>query len=223
MVRQGRGAPEIPRAELTKRIGIKQRREELGISQAELARRVGIKQPSLHNIEIGQTKKSSYMPEICEQLGLDFKTGKPLPEAGSAKFAQNTADKRQSSDFPVYLMHPRSSGEGMVLTAEPTEYVSRPSLLSTVPEAFGICVWGDSNYPAYKAGDIVFVHPYQPPVIGTDVVLRPTDVDDMSVYIGELQAETAKEWSVKPYNGDQSAFSKSKWRCDRIVGKYNRR
>lgn len=201
---------------------IRERREALHISQADLARLVGISQPSLHNIEIGRTKRSRYMPEIYERLGLDYKTGKVIgAPAGSLHASSAGEHNGDVVTCPVYKMRPGPTGE-MMLMSEPTEYVIKPALLTTVTDAFGIGVSGEENYPAYKRGDIVFVHPYQEPIIGSDVVLRPINPDDLRVAIGELEQENAAMWRVKPYNAKAAEYKKNEWRCERIVGKYNR-
>jgi transcriptional regulator with XRE-family HTH domain len=197
-----------------------------GMSQEDLARRLGIKQASVANIEKGHTRQSRYLPAIAELLELDpdiFRaTGLYMP---IAKTVDNKDSSRYSHDFPVYFMKRRDSGEETVLSAEPIEYVERPTPVMTVKDSFGICIDGDENYPAYKPGDMVFVHPHQPSISGVDVILRPTDRSDLRVHVGELKEETATERQISLYNRDRFLrLKKADWnRCDRIVGKYNRR
>lgn len=207
---------------------IRERREAMNISQAELARRVGIAQPSLHNIETNRTKRSRYMPDIFRELGLDPRTGLPADEKVAASTATPSLREPMAvagarRDFPVYYMQPE--GEGMVLTVDPVETIERPALLNTVKDAFGVCVNGEENHPVYKAGDIVFVHPYTPPIVGTEVVLRSAAMGDNRIVIGELTGVTAGEWEITQYRrGRKLSFSRKEFpRCDRIIGKYNRR
>lgn len=209
-----------------RRVGeiIKKRCTELGISGAELARRVGIEQPSMSNIMNGLTKQSPHLAKIADVLGLPTSTLIPSLTAQNYP-VDNVAGMRQQRDFPVYFME-RGKGEGnLVITSEAVEWVERPSLLATVKNSFGICVYGDAMAPAYEAGDIIFVHPYQPPVPGSDIVLRPTEKDDDRICLGRLVDETPTAWKIMHHKGSKHiTLNKGEWgRCDRIVGKYNRR
>lgn len=49
---------------------VRARRKELKLSQADLCKRVGIAQPSLHNFEKGQTRRSAYALEIITALDM---------------------------------------------------------------------------------------------------------------------------------------------------------
>lgn len=201
---------------------IRERREALNISQAELARRVGIRQPSLHNIEIGKTKKSRYMPEINRELGIDPMTGR-MQSPDSIRFSGSEAHNAVL-DTPVYAMHLSPDGENVVLTTKPTHFVVRPALLQAVPDASGIAYWGDDNFPAYRSGDVIFVHPYQPPCVGVDVVARPVDESDMRLFVGELIEHNAREFKVRTYRTQvERTFKRSEWHADWIAGKYNKR
>jgi len=47
-------------------------REAASLSQVELAKRVGIKQGTLSQIELGISKRTSYLPEIARACGVDI-------------------------------------------------------------------------------------------------------------------------------------------------------
>lgn len=49
---------------------IKTRRQELGLDQVQLAKRAGISQPTLANLESGKNKRSKFLPEIAQALGM---------------------------------------------------------------------------------------------------------------------------------------------------------
>lgn len=210
---------------------IRERREQLKISQAELARRIGIAQPSLHNIEIGRTKRSRYLPDILHELKLDPRTYQPLVADGQSGAGAGVGSREPMStsarnrDFPVFHMRPaEDDNEAMVMTSEPMEMVERPSLLGSVRDSFGICVYGDDNSPAYRSGDIVFVHA-SPPIIGSDVVIRPGRSDDDRITLGQLVGMTDTDWVILQYkNQKKIKLPRKEWsKCDRIVGRYNAR
>lgn len=47
-------------------------RERLGLSQDELAMRVGAAQQTIQSLESGKIKKSTFLPHIAKELGVDF-------------------------------------------------------------------------------------------------------------------------------------------------------
>ncbi|MHA0112071.1 helix-turn-helix domain-containing protein, partial [Klebsiella pneumoniae] len=51
---------------------IKTRRQELGLDQVQLAKSAGISQPTLANLESGKNKRSKFLPEIAQALGLSL-------------------------------------------------------------------------------------------------------------------------------------------------------
>lgn len=51
---------------------IKTRRQELGLDQVQLAKRAGISQPTLANLESGKNKRSKFLPEIAQALGMSL-------------------------------------------------------------------------------------------------------------------------------------------------------
>jgi SOS-response transcriptional repressor LexA len=157
-------------------------------------------------------------------LGLDpqsVRSGAPPTPIGGIL---DSGERRRSADFPVFYMQLGTATGEFILSAEAVDYVERPSLLASVKDAFGICVYGDLMAPAYEAGDVVFVHPYKPPIVGGDVVLRPADMDDSRVIIGRLTGETVTHWVIFQHKrGGTIKLAKAEWgRCNYIIGKYNR-
>lgn len=47
-------------------------RERLGLSQEELAARVGAAQQTIQSLEAGKIRKSTFLPHIAKELGVDF-------------------------------------------------------------------------------------------------------------------------------------------------------
>jgi len=208
---------------------IREGRERLGTSQAKFARQLGIKQPSLSNIEKGETIHTKHLPAI--EVGLGFEPGTLTARfsgtiAKAVNFDKGNAKLSGVRDFPVYYMQRATeNGAGYVLSGEPIEFVDRPPLLSAARDSFGICVYGNEMSPAYDPGDIIFVNPYRPPVIGADVVVRPTDLDDARAVIGKLRQDTPDELHLFQHRDARTVkLKKAEWgRVATIDGKYNRR
>ncbi|QPK65146.1 helix-turn-helix domain-containing protein [Methylomonas sp. LL1] len=75
--------PEISEERLlTMGARVRHYRERLGLSQDELALRVGAAQQTIQSLESGKIRKSTFLPHIARELGVDFDTllfGTPLP------------------------------------------------------------------------------------------------------------------------------------------------
>jgi len=72
--------PQIPPpdseapVEIFDTVGVRVRyyRERLGLSQEELALRVGAAQQTIQSLESGKIRKSTFLPHIAKELGVDF-------------------------------------------------------------------------------------------------------------------------------------------------------
>lgn len=205
---------------------IRQAREAKGLSQTDLARRVGVKQPSIQNIENGRTKDPRKLMEIAAVLDIPLAELRPTMATLNRIVAQPPAVANPQADFPVFFASPAAGNdEGWVLSPEPVEYVERPSLLATVRGSYGLRVSGSAMEPAYEPGDIVFVHPYLPPVLDSDVLLRGEAEGLLRGTIRRLVGETSSAWRVRQWNPRRdSELARSEWpKADRVVGKYNRK
>jgi len=58
--------------EITVGVRVRYYRERLGLSQEELALRVGAAQQTIQSLESGKIRKSTFLPSIAKELGVDF-------------------------------------------------------------------------------------------------------------------------------------------------------
>ena len=111
-------------------------------------------------------------------------------------------------DVPVYgaagaaLARPAGYNGALHLTADPVDKVRRPPALLDVPDAYAVFVDGDSMAPLFRSGDLVFLHPHQPPRAGDAVLIemRHAPDDPPEFYIKELLTRTAETISTRQYN-----------------------
>lgn len=106
-------------------------------------------------------------------------------------------------DVPVYGS--ASCGEDGLfeLNGQTLDYVRRPPRLSGIKDAYALYVDGDSMAPWREHGDVVYVHPHQPPKINDYVVvqLKPTEPGEAPVaYIKRLLRQTATELRLLQFN-----------------------
>ncbi|MGR7993875.1 S24 family peptidase [Xanthobacter sp. ZOL 2024] len=130
-----------------------------------------------------------------------------------------------AKDFPIYAAAAGGSGH-LLVNFEPIEWAKRPAILEGVPHAYGLLVYGDSMFPAYRHGDMALVHPGLGPAADEDVVLydHPPNGDAEAI-IKHLVSWTEEEWRLEQYNPpDKWTELRADWpTCHRVVGKYGRR
>ena len=75
-------------------------------------------------------------------------------------------------DLPV-LGHGRGGRDGFFFDQGViVDRVERPASLRNVPDAYAVFMYGVSQEPRIRHGELCFVHPYQPPSPGDDVVVQ---------------------------------------------------
>lgn len=223
---------------------IRKYRDLKGWSEKDLAKVVGITQPSIHNIEAGKGNKRPKTPKKIRQIvrALEIPMNE-LPsyivellqdnfvESGTKHFIDNSFAYSNTYDFPVYYSAGATAGQygAVIVSAEPVEYLERPTPLLKVRDSYGVRVSGTSMEPAYWAGDVVFIHPYLHASPDCDVLFRNESHGEQRAMIKYLVREDSTHWHLRQWNpapGETKDFSvlKTAWpKADRIVGKYNRR
>jgi len=129
-----------------------------------------------------------------------------------------------ATELPVYASA-QGGAEGMSVTPEPIDWVPRPRPLQHVAKAYAVYVVGDSMDPAYRHGDMAFVHPSLPLLRGSDVMLLREENGQMVAMIKHLVSWNERHWRVKQFNPDREfQLSRQEWRqANVVVAKYNRR
>lgn len=209
---------------------IRQARQRQRMSQQDLATKVGVSQPAIKKIEKGETTKSRHLPKIAQVLGLKLSEIDPSLDMntlaeGSTPGIELIGDR----NLPVYGT--AEGGEGaMVVSSDPVEYTWRPISLATVKDGYAVIISGDSMEPEYWAGDIVWLHPHQPPRAGVSYVFyRDDGAGDGLALCKHLVKITPTTWCVRQWNprdGEPRDFelSRKEWpRAHCVVGKLNRR
>jgi phage repressor protein C with HTH and peptisase S24 domain len=127
-------------------------------------------------------------------------------------------------ELPVYASA-QGGSDGMSVTPEPIDWVPRPRPLQHVAKAYAVYVVGDSMDPAYRHGDMAFVHPSLPLLRGSDVMLLREENGQMVAMIKHLVSWNERQWRVKQFNPEREFhLSRQEWQqANVVVAKYNRR
>jgi len=82
------------------------------------------------------------------------------------------------------------------------DYVRRPPAVMAAPDVYALYITGESMAPAYRPGDLVFVHPGRPVRVGDIVIVQTRDFDSAPIqsYIKELVRRTEGSLRLHQYN-----------------------
>ena len=194
---------------------IKAAREALGFSQDELARRVGIKQQSVAELESGKTRTTKHLLKFARALGqspewLDSGNGSmaqtppetlPQPNAGARLPAPSVA--AMPIDVPVMGTAVGGSHGDFSLNGQVVDYHRRPPGILSNRSVFCLHVRGESMYPKYEEGDLVYVDPHRPTRSGDDVLveMKPLRAGEPGpAYVKRLVSKTPTKIVLKQFN-----------------------
>lgn len=110
---------------------------------------------------------------------------------------------RPDDQIPVHSIAKAGPGQPMFLEDGPIEWTDRPGFLSRVQDAYAVYVSGDSMYPRYRSGQVLYVHPHRPPAAGTGVVVVTMGND---VLIKEWVREDLASIFLKEYRPREREF-----------------
>lgn len=168
--------------------------QRTGLSEDEIGRRVLI---------FGTGRQDTQRAKIVEYGGPALTKGGPV--------------------IPIYAAAQGGRGH-LIVTFEAVEYLAPPEELLRVRDAYGILVIGDSMIPAYRPGDIAWVHPHKQKEREKDVVLyHVPPLGEAEAIIKTLVSWTDQNWKLRQYNPLKDfTESLTDWPvCHRIVGKRN--
>lgn len=209
------------------------RAAELNISQTDLAARVEMSQPSISDLFAGLTASPRKWREIANVLQIDQKEmltliQEAISEAGKTQRVPRSISSATAIDehepngtiepAPVSVLSGKPGrmlpvlGEAVggadgqyAFNGQILDYVACPPSLANVPNAYAVWIDGESMYPRYKSGELVYVHPGKPARRGDDVIvqIRPHE-EDMPPrgFVKELVGYVGDKLVLKQYNPD---------------------
>ncbi|WP_020187816.1 S24 family peptidase [Methylopila sp. 73B] len=197
-----------------------------GMSQQSLGVFAGVTQQSIEAIESGRTKQPRSIVEIAGALGVnpamlvndqvvldtEALTFEPVPlsraskpsEIEPAEHAPDHASLRQApQDVPVLGTAEGGAVGDFTLNGETIDYVRRPPGIARAKDVFALYITGQSMYPRFNEGELVYVSTARPPAIGDDVIveLHPENGDAAGPgFIKRLAKRTPTKIIVEQFN-----------------------
>lgn len=157
---------------------IKRGLEKPGKTQAELARRLGVNPSAVNRLLAGGRQlKAEEISTVSEYLEVA-----PPPELIGRGLSDEAARylPRLSDDSKIPVLGTAEGGEeGWSLwNGDVVDHVARPPFLEGVPKAYACYVTGTSMEPRYHPGELIYVHPGKPVVIGSYVLVQARPAHD---------------------------------------------
>lgn len=205
---------------------IREAREKKGWSQKELGDRTGISQVAVMKIESGATVQSKFLPKIAQVLGLDLASVDST--LTSLPFDDRPIQREGRPDFRIYASAEGGPGE-IIRSAEPVDFVPRPTHLIHVRDAYGLFITGHSMEPEYKSGEMAIVEPSMPLISGEVYIFYAEHQGEARATIKHLRRPTAEKWLVSQHNPPEGmskdfALPRKEWTiAHRVTGKFTRR
>lgn len=207
---------------------IKAAREARGLSQAQFGALIGVKQASIFSIEAGDTKRSKFLPEIIQELGIPPEDVGLPKERAAAPVQVNlppVADPYGKKDFAIYSAAEGGPGE-VIRSEEPVDWWPRPIEVAQVKGAYGMYIVGESMEPEFEPGQVAVINPNLPLIAGKPYIFyAETESGVVRATVKRLRKQTDEGWHVKQHNPPQGmkndfVLSRKLWKvAHRIVGR----
>lgn len=221
-------APEMPGKGMNA-VGLRVRhyRERLGLSQDELAMRVGAAQQTIQSLESGKIRKSTFLPHIARELGVDFdtllfggerpaQTARPLLMASTRRVPLFTT--RDCKHVQAYLKHQSvqsPTGKWIAMDYSLPFAESGPRLF-----ALKLGLSDEAFQPEFRPGDQLVIDPDAPIQPGDPVIVFKPGAErlNLSKYRVLSQSDTNISYELVSINPDFPSFSGTELDSLEILG-----
>lgn len=172
-----------------------------GKTQRGLAQAIGVDPSAINRLLAGNRQlKASEIEKV--QIYLDEPTGLKVPSPRADTPPPVTEDR-------IKVLGMAECGpDGFALwNGEVVDWVPRPPNLVGVPQSYAVFATGDSMEPRYHSGEVVYIHPGKPVVLGNYVLvqLRPQEGDSTPrAVLKRLVKRSGNKIILRQYNPEKT-------------------
>jgi transcriptional regulator with XRE-family HTH domain len=204
-------------------------RERLGLSQDELAARVGAAQQTIQSLESGKIRKSTFLPRIAKELGVDLDAllscGEPLAVAQGFRPLLMASSRRVPLFSTRDCLPVRGFLRDQSLQSPTGKWVamdySQP-FAESGPRLFALklSLSDEAFQPEFRPGDQLIVDPDAPVQPGDPVIVFKPGAErlNLSKYRVLSQTETSVDYELVSINPDFPSFSGVELKALEILG-----
>lgn len=187
---------------------LRDRRKQIGLDVTELANAIGVSQPAVSQWELGITApKRRLLGKLAQILKVSpawliTDDDSPAGNAGGPPLMAGSV-AGLALDVPVYGQAVGGSGGDFRLNGQVVDYVRRPPGIANLRNVYALWIMGDSMSPWNKDGDLIYVSPARPPVVGDHVVVQLQDQADGEPGIAMVKllvGKTPTQLKLSQYN-----------------------
>ncbi len=186
---------------------LRERRKEIGLDITELATALGVSQPAVSQWEIGITAPSRRkIARLAEILRVPV----TWIISDDEVLLQNVNNQAQSktlaslpSDVPVYGIAVGGSEGDFRFNGQVVDYVRRPPGIANHRNVYALWILGESMSPWNKDGDLIYVSPAKPPIVGDHVVVQLQETSDGEPGVAMVKlliGKTPTQLKLRQYN-----------------------
>lgn len=175
---------------------VRQARKHAGLTQRQLADLVGVRQPTLSDLERGESQSSAMLIQIAAACGVNpnwLATG-----VGEMQGEGGALESSFEASSAMTMMAPEMSWDRINLIgingfelAEARPGKSHPMPVNAGRRTFVASVQGESMMPEYSRSHLIFVDPDRPLENGNDIV----------VYVAEKNEAILRRYIEEPGSG----------------------
>lgn len=192
----------------------RKRREQMGLSQAQIGKRCGVKQQSIEQFEGGEVQRPRYIVELAEALEVTLewlRYGRgPSPLSPTSSMALKSPQPPPTfprlddmpRDVPVEGTAAGNVSGAFQIVGGPVDFVRRPPGIAGAKDVYALYVVGESMFPRFDEGELIYVHPGRPVHPGHYVVVvqKTADHESPQAYVKRLVRRDDKTLVLEQLN-----------------------
>ncbi len=198
-------------------------------TRAGMARALNIDKSAITRLLAGERQlKFHEASKIAAYLEITPPLSEAIRRDGASEKDHSYGDGGTVDGAPIYDAEAISDGSWMLFRNMPSiDRKQRAPHFENAAKVFGFYAPDDVMAPRFKTGEIVWIDPARPPVIGGDVLLVDKDAgpDGEKVILGELNYSNEERWVIIQHSASspdkrEQTFEADTWSACFVLPRY---